>query len=324
MKLSFLEHVQKRDYEASLLAEKQIIYGKNENYGQIVFLAGGAASGKGFAIKNFMHSEKFKIRDVDELKKSFQKLDELGKFTLQDILSKYGHKISPADMKKLEEVVISKGLSLSNLNLKNSDHVYILHILVRATGAKDKTLDLMLDGAKKHILPNILLDTTFADMGDVNKYVPKFLELGYDPKNIHITWVLQNFEAAVKLNAKRERVVPYDPNNTLNDVLKSTHVGAARTMFSLITRGLPQNIDGGFYVILNNEEETKYLKDPKTGKNYKNSKGKDVIEKFTYLTLKKPGRPMTSEADVKKQLFDWIQANVPSGAIDPEEIKKQL
>jgi hypothetical protein len=45
MKLNFLEHVQKRDYEVSLLAEKQIVYGTNQNYGQIVFLAGGAGSG---------------------------------------------------------------------------------------------------------------------------------------------------------------------------------------------------------------------------------------------------------------------------------------
>ena len=33
------------------------------------FLAGGAGSGKGFAIANFMEKEKFKIRDVDEWKK---------------------------------------------------------------------------------------------------------------------------------------------------------------------------------------------------------------------------------------------------------------
>ena len=47
------------------LEEKLIMYGQGKRYGQIVFLAGGAGSGKGFAISNFMEKEKFKIRDVD-------------------------------------------------------------------------------------------------------------------------------------------------------------------------------------------------------------------------------------------------------------------
>ena len=51
------------------LEEKLIMYNQGKRYGQIVFLAGGAGSGKGFAIKNFMEGEKFKIRDVDEWKK---------------------------------------------------------------------------------------------------------------------------------------------------------------------------------------------------------------------------------------------------------------
>lgn len=317
MKLSFIEHVQRRDYEATLLAEKQIVYGNNQNYGQIVFLAGGAASGKGFARDNFMHVEKFKVRDVDELKLSFQKLDELGAFTLEELLSKYGHNISPKDREELQKSVIDKGLSLKNLNLKTPEHVYLLHILVRATGAKDKTLDLIFDGAKKHILPNILFDTTFADMSDINKYVPRLMDLGYDSKNIHITWILQNYEIAIKLNAKRARVVP-------SDILLNTHMGAARTMFSLVTGTLPRGVDGGFYVVLNNPDNTIFVVDPKTGKPYENIHGKRVVHSFTYLTLKKPGRPMTTEADVKKQLFDWIQANVPAGAIDPEEIRKHL
>ena len=317
MKLSFLEHVQRKDFEASLLAEKQIVYGGNQNYGQIVFLAGGAGSGKGFAIDNFMHGEKFKVRDVDELKLAFMKMDEIGAFTLDDLLAKYGANIPPSDMQIIQDTVINKGLSLKNLNLKTPEHVYALHVLVRATGAKDKTLDLILDGAKKHTLPNIIFDTTFADMSDVNKYVPRLMEIGYDPKNIHITWILTNYEIAIKNNAKRARVVPAD-------ILLKTHVGAARTVFSLVAGALPRNVDGGFYVVLNNPENTMFLVDPKTGEHYKDIKGRRVVSNFTYLTLKKPGKPMTSEADVKKQLFDWIRANVPAEAIKPEEISKQL
>ena len=47
------------------LDEKQIIVGKGAKYGQIIFLAGGAGSGKGFAISHFLEGSKFKVRDVD-------------------------------------------------------------------------------------------------------------------------------------------------------------------------------------------------------------------------------------------------------------------
>ena len=56
------------------LTEKQIVLGKGAKYGQIVFLAGGAGSGKGFATSHFLEGTKFKIRDVDEMKKAFLKL----------------------------------------------------------------------------------------------------------------------------------------------------------------------------------------------------------------------------------------------------------
>ena len=36
------------------LEEKLIVYGGGKKYGQIVFLAGGAGSGKGFASEKFM------------------------------------------------------------------------------------------------------------------------------------------------------------------------------------------------------------------------------------------------------------------------------
>ena len=65
---------------AEQIDEKLITYGNRAPYGQIVFVAGGAGSGKGFAIKNFLDSASFKIRDVDEMKKQIQKLNkQIGK-----------------------------------------------------------------------------------------------------------------------------------------------------------------------------------------------------------------------------------------------------
>ena len=56
---------------AMLLIEKLIVFNQGRQYGQVVFLAGGAGSGKGFAKGNFLDDRLFKTRDVDEWKKAF-------------------------------------------------------------------------------------------------------------------------------------------------------------------------------------------------------------------------------------------------------------
>ncbi len=66
-------------FKRHLLAEKLITLSNGKKYGQIVFLAGGAGSGKGFAADNFMQKELFKVRDVDEWKKTFQKISKTPK-----------------------------------------------------------------------------------------------------------------------------------------------------------------------------------------------------------------------------------------------------
>ena len=312
--MKFSEYNCFRDFEATQsINEKQILYNGGKNYGQIVFLAGGAASGKGFARDNFMQGSQFKIRDVDELKIAFQKLDELNKFTLTDLLDKYKKNINQSDMNLIQKTVIDKGYSLKDLNLKTPEHVYALHVLIRATGAKDKTLDLLLDGAKLGTLPNIVIDSTFADLDDMKIYIPKFLAAGYKAKDIHVTWVLTNYEIAIKNNKTRDRVVP-------EDIVLKTHRGAANTVFTLIRTGFPKEIDGGIYVILNNPENTMFIVDPKTGEHYKDIKGKKVVGNFMYLTIKKPGKSITTDSEIKKQLYSWIQDNVPPDSLNLKDM----
>lgn len=315
MKFRFSEYVDLKDYKAYELIEKQILYNNGKKYGQIVFLAGGAGSGKGFAIQHFMQGSEFKIRDVDELKIAFQKLDALGKFTTQDLLDKYGDKISEKDKELIQRELIDKNLKMGELNLKTPTHVYILHVLVRATGAKDKTLELMLDGAEKGQLPNIIFDSTFKEVEDMTNVLPKLFAAGYQPKDIHVSWVLTNYQIAITNNKKRARVVP-------EDILLATHAGAAQTVYALVTKAMPPSVQGGVYVILNNPENTIFIVDPKTNKAYKDKKGNPVIKDFKYLTLKEPGKPAKTELDVKKQLLTWIRDNVPPGAVDTSELDK--
>ena len=315
LKLKFLEFLELKDYKAYELVEKQILYNNGKKYGQIVFLAGGAGSGKGFAIKHFMQGSDFKVRDVDELKIAFQKLDALGKFTTQDLLYKYGDNISEKDKELIQRELIDANMKMGDLNLKTPTHVYILHILVRATGAKDKTLELMLAGAEEGQLPNIIFDSTFKEVEDMTNVLPKLLAAGYEPKNIHVSWVLTNYQIAIKNNKKRDRVVP-------EDILLATHAGAAQTVYTLVTNAMPPEVQGGVYVILNNPENTIFVVDPKTNKPYRDKKDNPVIKDFKYLTLKEPGKPAKTELDLKKQLLTWIRDNVPPGAVDTSELDK--
>ena len=315
LKLKFSEYVELKDYKAYQLIEKQILYNNGAKYGQIVFLAGGAGSGKGFAIKHFMQGSEFKIRDVDELKIAFQKLDALGKFTTQDLLDKYGDKISDKDKELIQRELTDKNLKMGQLDLKTPTHVYILHVLIRATDVKNKTLDLMLAGAEKGQLPNLIFDSTFKEVSDMTDVLPKLFDAGYQPKDIHVSWVLTNYQIAIKNNKSRARVVP-------EDILLATHAGAAQTVYNLVTTAMPPSVQGGIYVILNNPENTIFIVDPKTNKAYKDKKGNPVIKDFKYLTLKEPGKSAKKELDVKKQLLTWIKDNVPPGAVDTSELDK--
>jgi hypothetical protein len=315
MKLKFSEYVDLKDYKAYELVEKQILYNKGAKYGQIVFLAGGAGSGKGFAIQHFMPGSDFKVRDVDELKIAFQKLDAIEKFTTKDLLDKYGDKISERDKELIQKELVDKNLRMGDLNLRTPTHVYMLHVLVRATGAKDKTLDLMLAGAEKGQLPNIIFDSTFKEVEDMTNVLPKLFKAGYEPKNMHVSWVLTNYQIAISNNKKRARVVP-------EDILLATHKGAAETVYNLVTNAMPPSVQGGIYVILNNPENTIFIIDPRTNKPYRDIKGNPVIKDFKYLTLKEPGKPAKTELDVKKQLLTWIRDNVPPGAVDTSELDK--
>ena len=258
------------------LEEKLILYQQGKRYGQIVFLAGGAGSGKGFAIKNFMEGEKFKIRDVDEWKKAFMKMADL-----QD---------------KFPEI---KGL-----NLKNPKDVYKMHMFVKKSGIKDKSLDLLLRDANSATLPNIMFDITMKDASDIGDIIPKLKEAGYDSNNIHLTWVLTNYAVAIVNNRNRERVVP-------EDIMLLSHEGAAKNMYNVVKGKLPKGLNGGVRVVLNNRENTIPYVDPETKKPVKTKHGELVIQDFTYLTFKREGKTIAPEADVKRELLSWISANVP-------------
>jgi len=272
------------------LEEKLIMYNQGKRYGQIVFLAGGAGSGKGFAIRNFMEKEKFKVRDVDEWKRAFMEI--------ADTTKKYPE--------------------IKGLNLKNSKDVLKLHKFVKDKGIKEKSLDLLLRDVNARHAPNVIFDITMKDTSNIDAVIPKLLEVGYDSKNIHLTWVLTNYAVAIVNNQNRTRVV-------VDDIMLLSHEGAATSMYEVIKGKLPRGLNGSVRVILNNRDNTIPYVDPDTKKPMKTSQGNILIKDFTYLTIKKEGKSIGPEMDVKRQLLGWIAANVPKTkltrdmmGVDPE------
>ena len=281
-----------------ILNEKLITYGNRKPYGQVVFIAGGAGSGKGFAIDNFLDSSSFKVRDVDEMKKQLQILNRLGKITIKDILAKYGRNIKLGDLDLIRKVQ-KDGYTLQNLNLKNPDHVYVLHTLVKAMGIKEKTLENLLMGKNNpEVLPNIMFDITAKDVTDITSVVPMLKEAGYKAENIHLTWILTNYVTAMVNNKNRARMVP-------EDILLKTHEGASNTVWGLVTKALPKGMNGRVDVILNNPEHTVF---------YTDADGRTIngkVKGFLSLPLKKAGGGIFAEKLWKDKLFNWVKDNAP-------------
>jgi hypothetical protein len=267
----------------TFLNEKQIIVGKGAKYGQIIFLAGGAGSGKGFAIKQFLEGTKFKVRDVDEWKKAFLKL----------------------------AVLKTKYKEIRGLDLRKPKDVYKLHLFVKKMGVKDKTLEMILSQAKQGKLPNIIFDVTLKDKEDITAVLPSLMGAGYNPRNIHVVWVLTNYAIAVKQNhaPERGRIVP-------DDIMLDTHEGAAMTMWKFIKTGTPATVDGSVHVILGGAKHTVFWKDEDGNKldgSLKSKYGTDrvVVKDFKYITVKNAGSNMTDETSIKAEVLNWIKDNTP-------------
>lgn len=296
--------------EARYLEEKLIMLSNGKRYGQICFLAGGAGSGKGFAIKNFMQGDLFKIRDVDAWKLAFMKIGKL--------------------KQKYPEI--------QGLDLKKSADVGKLHAFIDKMGIKDKTMKSLLGGIKnKEIMPNILFDITAKNVNSIQKMMPDLLRAGYNPANIHMIWVLTDYEIAIKNNATRDRVVP-------DDIMLQTHNGAANTMFNIIkNKGKKLAVNGQIEVILNNRSNTIMYKEGDTGKsgqkvtkkgvanrtsgkygdNKKNKKPLGVIKDFTYLTIKDRGKENKTTDEIMKKLYHWIINNIPENDLVRELEKRR-
>ena len=157
-------------------------------FGQVVILAGGAGSGKGFVLSNLLSIEG-KTFDVDEMKR-----------------------LAIASSVFSSKVKAETGVDLKKLNLRVPENVSKIHEIIGGLYKVDKkimsTVNQSVLSAHPERRPNLIFDVTLKDTAKLEKITRSIQQIGYDKKDIHIVWVMNKFDVAVKQNAGRARVVP--------------------------------------------------------------------------------------------------------------------
>ena len=244
-------------HNQSLLTEGRFV--PFPNYGQIIFLVGGAGRGKNFILNNVIGHNGVNC-DVDDLKTYIAR-----------------------EAKFREEKYKDKGNDfLDGMDFKDPDKVFQMHNFAKKVFEPDSSemenvkLDGLLNTARqtknKNTLPNIVLNITGKDIYDFASLSVPFIEAGYSPKNTHILWVLTPYKEASENNLKRDRVVPAE-------ILKKTHQGVKRAMdiirksngtIEYVHKGQTKNfgirkfIDGMVMIIFNSKGKDSWIPNSKT------------------------------------------------------------
>jgi hypothetical protein len=174
-------------------------------------------------------------------------------------------------------------------------------MFIKNLGIKGRSLQLLLKDVRPDRLPNIMFDITFKDAEEIDESIPLLLKAGYNPRDIHITWVLTNYHIAVKQNKERSRVVP-------DDIMITTHTGAATSMFDVIKGNIPKGVNGQVNIILNNRDNTiKFSDSP----NADPDKKIENILDFEYFRLKQEGKPIDTDEKTLEKVMTWVKSNIP-------------
>jgi len=274
--LSFSEH--------NNLMEALITFGGQAypKFGNVVIMAGGAGSGKGFVKDKLIGAEGFTF-DVDNLK------------TLAAA--------SPAIQKRVKSEL---GIDLSALasDLKNPENVSKLHDIIgdylKIDDRRTKSLYRSIMIASPERKPNLIFDVTLKDLRKLQNITRQVKALGYDSDKIHIVWVVNDIEIAKVQNTTRDRMVPVE-------ILVNTHRGAAQTMGDILNMGnqLKNYMDGDIVFAFNKVGVDSELNVSGRGGSY--------IKDSNYFYVKRAGKPVTAMKDLKDDLKRKISQYVPKG-----------
>lgn len=284
MKTFNQHYLEERELQESgeILLEKLITFGGKAypNFGNVVIMAGGAGSGKGFVLSNLVGLEG-KVMDVDALKTAAAK----SKLIQKRVKDKTGEDIA---------AIAS--------DLKNSENVGKLHDIIanvlQIDSRKQKVLMTGILAAPADRKPNLIFDTTLKDITKLGNLSRQLTNVGYDKANIHIVWVVNDIEVAKAQNLTRSRTVPAE-------ILVNTHRGASQTMGDILNMGktLKRYMDGDIVFAFNKVGVDSELK--------VSGGGGKFLQDAKYFYVKRQGKPPTPVAKLEKDIKAKISSYVP-------------
>lgn len=273
-------------YMENQLSEKLITFGGKAypKFGQVVILAGGAGSGKGFALSNLLGIEG-NVMDVDAVKKLAMNSEKLAK----KIKDETGQDIKKFDLRKPENV--------------SKIHELLADVYGVTKGMERNVMAGALAAAPDR-KPNLIFDVTMKDMAKLEKITRNVTDIGYDKSNIHLVWVINDVNVAMDQNSKRDRVVP-------EEILLATHEGASMTMRKIVDADtkISRYMDGDIWFTFNKANVDTFMQ--------KSDRGGSFVVGSDYIQIKKKGRkPMDVKeigefmirkiSDYTPKLKDWL------------------
>jgi len=255
--------------------------------GQILILAGGAGSGKSF-VNNAFISFEGKYFNVDDLKTK---------------LLKY----KPALLvKKFEEYT---GRYIESIKMEDPGDVSLMHMFFKNNSFDIKEKEVFFRAAKDALeKPNVIFDVTLKDTYALKEIAEYAKFGGYDPKNIHIVWILNDVQIAFKQNQDRERSVP-------EHIFFSTHTGASLTMKEVLSESeyYRKYADGEIWIVPNKAHKDNSINMRKGGGKFTpdNKSTIQYVKFYTAIKVKSIGKAASSLAQLEKEVFDKVQEYVP-------------
>jgi hypothetical protein len=263
-------------------------------FGHIVILAGGMASGKGFIKDNLLGIEGVSM-DTDELKVLAAKSDLVRK-RVQD---EFG-----------------KDLSAMAKDLKNPETATELHAIIKSMNLdkryKNKTISniILADPSRK---PNIIFDASLKSMNQMTDIAHAAQKMGYDPKNVHLVWVVNDVNVAVAQNLKRSRSAP-------TELLISNHKHVSMTVQDIVDMGDPLSkyMDGQIVFAFNKIGVDSAIKarmelDHSDAPKIKNGKWAGLnmyLTRADYVVIKDSGKTVKAtgrlDADIRQKIQNYV------------------
>lgn len=251
-------------------------------FGNVVIMAGGAGSGKGF-IQNNLLGVQGSTFDVDELKKAAIKSKIIRKTVKKEL--DYDLKDFEREDALKDPEVVSKLHDIIGGYLKLNDRKMQAMMTSALLAAPDRK-------------PNMIFDVTLRDLQKFDNITRMIKEVGYDPKKIHIVWVVNDVEVAAQQNLKRSRVVK-------PEILMNTHKGVSRTMNDIVNMGqdLSKYMDGDIVFAFNKVGVDSVL--------IKSERGGKYVAAADFVYVKRSGKGVISVKEMDKRIKDKIKSYIP-------------